>query len=175
MKWGQNTFVQMKDQKSNQEKIADLYKTMHRGTVDRVIYLMLASIFAFISSISLMMPYQMVMEVWPKDTSLISMGGIFSVAAAWIYMQLFSQYKDQDRMIRIRKITKYLPVSEKEFLLFRIKKLVLFSGKITLALLVLQIVIAGFAYHQIEFGNIWFPIVFAFVLPVGLISPALVV
>lgn len=134
-----------------------------KKTWEYVIYNMLAFIFIGISMLIWIMPYQ----VWQAEDEPVFwiLFGFMEVIGLDCYLQKFTTYKDNGQIKQIDELMKYLPVSHKQIVRYRQKKLAKICVWLTCISMVCQTVFATILLHTFSIGNILIPLAFNFILP----------
>jgi len=113
----------------------------------------------------LCIPYQEVvtMEIWIH----ISMLSIYGTMA---YMLGYMHFMESGKTHIIYEKIKYLPISWGTLFKWRMKRLLRFCAKRTCVFLGLQILFSLLCFREITIGNILYPLLIVFVIPVGVCS-----
>jgi len=92
-----------------------------------------------------------------------------SIFGANWYLMAYLQIHEEGKTCKVYDRLKYLPVSLQQIRLFRFRKLVIFSAKMTAVFLVIKL-ISLFFTRDFSWGDIWYPIGFGFVFPVVVVG-----
>ena len=107
----------------------------------------------------------------PREEMLEMKGLAFGMSiwgAGW-YVMAYLQIKDNGKQCKVYEKLKYLPVSLQQIRLFRLRKLIIFSSKITLVFMAAKL-LSLFFTRDIGLLNIFSPVFYGFVIPVVLVG-----
>ncbi len=113
-----------------------------------------------IVGIMFMIPYQGMQEL--KTSSLWSFS---CVLGFFLYMAPYTQYREKGIAKSLYGKLKYVPISKEILLKYRFKKLLCFASKVGGVFLILQLASAAIFVREITLANVWYPVVFGFLLP----------
>lgn len=119
-------------------------------------------IMEFILGIFLWIPYQTLQSDFHEIWHILL---LISICGAFTYLLPYIQFMENKHTVSIYEKLKYLPVSLKELRLFRLRKLTLFCLKAFGIFLTGQILFSLVFYHEIVWGNIWYPTLFGLIFP----------
>ena len=88
--------------------------------------------------------------------------------AGW-YIMAYLKIRDNGKPCRVYEKLKYLPVTLRQIRLFRLRKLVVFSAKVTAVFLVAQL-ISAFCTHEFSMATILYPVCLGFFFPVIIVG-----
>ncbi|MBQ8823520.1 MAG: hypothetical protein IJZ82_12830 [Lachnospiraceae bacterium] len=153
-------------EKKQQQILDAFFKEFFTWSADNVGYWIVAGIFIFIHGIFLAFPYQM-MGIEDSDITLVQ---VFAYMGYFMYITPYLHFTEKGRVIKLKEKLKYLPISQKQLRLYRLRKLLIFSLKLFAVFLLLQLFFSLVAYHEITLGNILYPLLCGFVFPFALNS-----
>lgn len=110
-----------------------------------------------------MFPYQ---ELIYKDRIMLVFSAYFTLLAAWLYLLPYTQITEDGKKKKITEKLKYMPITECDICMFRLRRLIRFQGKILPAFLAGQILFALIFFKGLVWGNLIYPVVSGFIAPV---------
>lgn len=109
-------------------------------------------------------------QIWEGDHYCLLLCLYLELLGLESYLRPFRNYKrDDGNIIRIHDIIRYIPISYKQVLLYRWKKLMKLCVRLTGIELLCQVVFSLAFLHTVSPGNILAPLLCGFVLPVSVI------
>lgn len=153
----------IKAEEKQQKLLEDFFEEQTVWYPDHVLQKFLAWILLGISMGIWIVPYQ----VWafPEHSFLFTMYGL-GIMGLSFYMQRFNTYKEENKMKVVGELLKYLPVSNRQICIFRIRKMKKICIRLTGISAVCQTVFSIAFMHTFSVYNIIFPIAGGYVLPV---------
>lgn len=157
----------MKVDEKQQKMITRLFKEWTSWCPEHVGNNFIAAILIGISMIFWIMPYQIWewedYEVW----GIIYMGELIGIS---FYAQKFIYYKEGTKMKKLYEVFRNLPVSYTQLHIFRIRKIMKLCLWLTGSTVICQIVFAAVFLHTFSMGNICYPFLGHFIIPLLSIS-----
>ncbi|MBR4083478.1 MAG: hypothetical protein IKK33_04250 [Lachnospiraceae bacterium] len=149
--------------KTQHNILEQFYKDYFEKSHIQLGYNVVAIIFFVILMIVMWFPYQTYTE---DDRALKLLGLMFGALAAFIYMNSYRYAIDgRGAVTNIYQYLQYLPISKTELRMFRLKKLLRLLLKVYMPAQAGQLLFSLIAYHEITWGNLWFPFVYVFLVP----------
>lgn len=109
-------------------------------------------------------------QIWENDFAMwLEIGMIFLMGSS-IYMFRYDRYQEDGKNRSLGRILAFFPVSGVQWCIFRMKKLLPVCLTLTAIGVCCQCVFAIIFYHEIVIWNIFEPLLFCFVLPVGILG-----
>lgn len=150
--------------KRQQETLKEFYKGLFASIEESGGQLVVAGIFEIIFGIIMCIPYQEILV----NKGLFMMVVFFGMIGVLYYNFPYRMYWEERKQVSVYEILRFLPVSKQQIRLFRLKKIALFCFRAFLVMFVGQLFFAFIAFHEICWGNIWYPVVVGFLIPFGI-------
>ncbi|MCM1499893.1 MAG: hypothetical protein NC124_15630 [Clostridium sp.] len=156
----------MKADEKQQEIIGQFFKEWTSWCPWHVIYNLLAAIFIGISVMMWIMPFQ----VWDRSEDLNVLMIFYGMELAGIsfYEQKYLCYMEEQKEQMLYRVLRYLPVSDKQLHIFRIRKVAKLCLWLTGVIVTCQVAFAILFLHTFSVGNILIPLFGNFTIPLGL-------
>lgn len=149
--------------KKQQEVLEGFFKELFTWDMANVGFWLVTGLMEFILGILLLIP--------AVELDIALQGSLFMVSifgANW-YIMAYLQIHDDGKQCKVYDSLKYLPVSLLQIRLFRFKKLIVFSAKMTGVFLAIQLLTLMFS-REFSWTCISYPIVFGFLIPVSIVG-----
>ena len=151
-----------------QNIIHKFYKELFSWSAADVGYKIVAGIFLFFHGCFMAFPYEDI-----KDFEILLVQ-CFAYMGYLMYITPYLQFVEKGKVTKLKEKLKYLPISRKQLLLYRLRKLLVFSLKLFAVYLLLQLFFTLVIYHKLTLGSFLYPLLCGFVFPVGVSSLFLV-
>lgn len=150
--------------KKQQQLLDTFFKEFFTWSASNVGMWIAAGILIFMHSIFMVIPYQSM-----KDFDSNSLYTVCILGYLW-YLLPYSQFTEQKKNQSVYEKIKYLPISLKQFRIFRLRKLLRFCLQLLAVFMVGQLFFSFVVYHEITLANIYYPLVWGFAFPFGLVA-----
>ena len=149
--------------KRQQEVLEGFFKELFTWDMANVGFWLVTGLMEFILGVLLLIPVE---ELDGALKGILFMVSIFG--ANW-YLMAYLQIYDDGKQCKVYDRLKYLPVSLQQIRLFRLRKLVMFSAKMTGVFLAIQLLALIFS-REFSWTCIWYPVSFGFLVPVAIVG-----
>jgi len=149
--------------KRQQEVLEGFFKELFTWDMANVGFWVATGLMELILGILLLIPAE------ELDTPLKGILWMVSIFGANWYIMAYLQIHDEGKQCKVYDRLKYLPVSLRQIRLFRLRKLVVFSAKMTGVFLVIQLIALIFS-REFTWTCILYPICFGFLFPVLIVG-----
>lgn len=149
--------------KKQQEVLENFFKELFTWDMANVGFWLVTGLMELILGILLLIPAE------ELDSALKGILFMVSIFGANWYLMAYLQIHDDGKPCKVYDRLKYLPVSLQQIRLFRLRKLVVFSTKMTTVFLVIQI-LALLLSREFTWACILYPICFGFLFPVVIVG-----
>lgn len=153
------------EQSNRQQVLEKFFDEFIADSYERVLIAMVVVFMEVVFVITMCVPYQVIEA---SDAKMIAVMFYFGGMGIFLYMYSYRQFKEQNKMIRIAEKLKYVPISKKDLRIFKFRKVFKFCFRIFLICLVGQCILAIAVHGGLVWGNIWYPVVFCLLLPLGM-------
>ena len=110
-----------------------------------------------------MCPYQ---ELIQEDSVMMLFYSYFTLLAAWVYLLPYTQLPEEGNKKKITEKLKYMPITEYDIYMFRLRRLIRFQGKILPVFVAVQLLFALIFFKGLVWGNLIYPFISGFAAPV---------
>lgn len=149
--------------KRQQETLEGFFKELFTWDMANVGFWLVTGIMELILGALLLIPAEELDSMLKGCLFMVSIFG-----ANW-YLMAYLQIHDDGKQCKVYDKLKYLPVSLQQLRLFRFKKLIVFSAKMTGVFLAIQLLTLIFS-REFSWTCISYPIVFGFLVPVAIVG-----
>lgn len=154
--------IQEKQYLKKQEQMLQVfYKEFFSWKCENTGLWIAAGLMEFFQCIFMWIPYQEMRD----DNIMIWM--YFGILGTMLYVMPYVQFQENGKRSSIYAKMKYLPVTLQGIRIFRFKKLTRFCLKMLVVFLAGQLFFSLVVYHEITWGNIWYPVILGFLVPYG--------
>lgn len=154
--------IQEKQYLKKQEQLLQVfYKEFFSWKCDNMGLWFVAGLMEFFQCIFMWIPYQGM-----GDFNIV-LWLCFGLMGTTYYRMPYLQFQENGKRSSVYEKLKYLPVTLQGIRLFHLKKLAVFCSKMFAVFFVGQLFFALVCYHEIIWENIWYPVVFGFLIPFG--------
>ena len=156
----------MKIDKKQQKKLEDFFKEENTWFPGPMGYKMVSIIILGITMLLFLLPYQ----IWelPEDGITIFLMYALEMMGFSYYIMQYTHYSEEKKNKSLSNIFKNLPVSRRQMAIYRVRKAVGICKWLAGITIIVQSLCAIAFMKTFSIGNIAFPLVFQFVLPVAL-------
>ena len=155
--------MRLSDYEKKQWKVLDaFYKDFFTWSASNLFYWMVTGIFIFVLGIMMLIPFQEFIadSDFPKGM-IFYFGGMGTV----FYLIPYVSFNEKQKPMGIYGLLKHLPISVKTIKFYRMKKMLVFLLKIEAVYMVLQLLVAMVGCREIVLGNILYPFIYGFAVP----------
>lgn len=148
--------------KKQQEVLDSFFKELFTWDMANVGFWIVTGVMEFILGVLMFFPMEELREMY----------GLMWFASIWgagSYVMAYLQIQDNGKPCKVYEKLKYLPIFLQQIRLFRLRKLIVFSAKITVVFCVAQLISAIFT-REFGLATILYPVCYGFVIPVLLVG-----
>lgn len=149
--------------KKQQEVLEQFFKELFTWDMANVGFWVVTGLMELILGVLLLIPAE------ELDSALKGICFMVSIFGANWYIMAYLQIYDDGKQCKVYDRLKYLPVSLQQIRLFRLRKLVVFSAKMTAVFLVVQLLALLFS-REFSWASILYPVCFGFLFPVLIVG-----
>lgn len=153
----------------NHEKevlLDEFFKNRETWSPNSYGYKIISVILLSLSIFILIMPYQ----IWEGDYISVIFLFYLELIGLETYLKPYCNFwEDNGKIVRVYDILKYLPISHRQLLGYRWKKLIKLCLRLTGITMFCQIAFSFAFLHTVSWGNILMPLLCSFVLPVSIL------
>lgn len=145
-----------------QQILQDFYKELFQFNTEKSVQRFVVVIMEFMLGCILLIPFQAIC----KEENIIWQTSIFSLWGLSAYLLPYLRYVEEKKIYKVMTKLKFVPISGRAVRIFWLRKLICFQGRFLPFFLAGQLLITWLCYHSFVWGNLWYPVLLGFVVPV---------
>lgn len=146
-----------------QQLLQDFYQDLFQYHTEKAAQWFVTVIMEFTLGCMLLIPFQ---DACKKESDIWQISLFISFWGAFTYLLPYFRYVEEKKIYKVMTKLRYMPISGREVRSFWLRKLICFQGRFLPFFLAGQLLTTWLCYHSFVWGNLWYPVLLGFVVPV---------